>query len=204
MAKITKGGVGCWGVGIDSYAEPWLSALTVYLVGAGFEITFRYLKLRALNRGKHWKVFRFLTPIFTCLAAILFVIEAVEMRQSLVVCKPWDWAQYLAYVIHIYFLFRLLMMWLYSHQTDLLATLVDVFLFTQSTLALVKNAHVFAFTFLTLLRFAYEEWYRWWQALPMWGQMLFRLILGCGVVSGALQVAEEVSMVYGLHPDTQG
>lgn len=34
--------------------------------------------------------------------------------------------------------------------------------------------------------------------------MLFRLILGCGVVSGALQVAEEVSMVYGLHPDTQG
>lgn len=168
MAKVSKGGVGCWGVGIDAYAEPWLSALTAYLVGAGIEIIFRYLDLRALNRGEHWKIFRFLTPIFTCLAAFLFIVEAVEMRESLVVCQPWDWAQWCAYVIHMYFLLRLLMMWLYSHQTDLLATLVDVFLFTQSTFALVRNAHVFAFTFLTLLRFAYEEWYRWWQSLPIW------------------------------------
>ncbi|KAK4323878.1 hypothetical protein Pmani_005460 [Petrolisthes manimaculis] len=34
--------------------------------------------------------------------------------------------------------------------------------------------------------------------------MLLRLLIGCTVVAGALQVAEEVSMVHGLHADTQG
>ncbi|KAK3853697.1 hypothetical protein Pcinc_039775 [Petrolisthes cinctipes] len=153
-----KGGVGCWGVGIDAYAIPVLSALIVYLLGAALDIIFRSLKVKAFNRGQHWKVYHYVTPIFTLLAALLFLIEAVDMRESLVVCKPWDWAQWCAYIIHVYFLFRLLMMWLYSYQMELVATLVDIFLFTQ----------------------------------------------GCTVVAGALQVAEEVSMVYGLHADTQG
>ncbi|XP_045126728.1 uncharacterized protein LOC123513558 [Portunus trituberculatus] len=91
-----------------------------------------------------------------------------------------------------------------TYQPQLMATVVDVWLFTQACFALHNGLNMYAFTFLTLIRFFHTECLMAWSRLNTLVRTAFGVVLVTLVVAGALQVAEEHDTLYGTHSTAQG
>lgn len=188
--------------------EAWhiglVSGLTAYgvLYGLGVILTYSHV-LMPVSYCCHAHVAR-LVPAFTLVGAVTFLADAHKERHGLVTCDPWSGLQWVAFLVNLCFMVRLGINFCVTYQPQLMATVVDVWLFTQACLALHKGLDLYAFTFLTLIRFFHPECLMAWSRLNTLVRTAFGVVLVTLVVAGALQVAEEYDTLYGTHSTAQG
>lgn len=145
-----------------------------------------------------------LVPAFTLVGAVAFLGDAHKERHGLVTCDPWSGLQWVTFLVNLCFMVRLGINFCVTYQPQVIATVVDVWLFTQACVTLTKGLNLYAFTFLTLLRFFHLECLMAWSRLSSVVRTGFGVVLVALVVAGALQVAEEHDTLYGTHSTAQG
>ncbi|XP_063848990.1 uncharacterized protein LOC135093561 [Scylla paramamosain] len=188
--------------------EAWqiglLTGLGVYgvLYGLGLILTNVHV-LMPISYCCHAHLAR-LVPAFTLVGAVAFLADAHKERHGLVTCDPWSGLQWVTFLVNLCFMVRLGINFCVTYQPQLMATVVDVWLFTQACFALNKGLNLYAFTFLTLIRFFHPECLMAWSRLNILVRTGFGVVLATLVVAGALQVAEEHDTLYGTHSTAQG
>ena len=186
-----------WKIGLST-------GLGVYAVlGAlGLILTRKHVSM-LVSYHRHAQLAR-LVPALTLVGAVAFLADAHKDRHSLVTCDPWGGLQWVAFLVHLCFVVRLAINWGVTYRPQVMATVVDVWLFIQACIALDKGFNLYAFTFLTLIRFFHSECLTAWSRLSTLMRAGFGAVLAVLVVAGALQVAEEHSTLHGTHSTTQG
>lgn len=178
------------------------TAVYVLLLGVGLQLSRRHTPL-FLSHRLHAKMAP-MVPALALVGAVAFLADAHKERPSLVTCDPWGGVQWVAFLVHLCFLVRLGLHWCVTFWPQLMATVVDVWLFTQACVALHHGLNMYAFTFLTLLRFFHAECLMASSRLRKPVRSLLGLALVILVMSGVLQVAEEHESLYGAHPTAEG
>lgn len=178
------------------------TAVYVVLLGVGQLLTRTHTPLLACHR-LHAHMAR-LVPGFTLVGTVAFLADAMRERPSLVTCDPWGGVQWVAFLVNLFFLVRLGFHWSVTYRPQVMATVVDVWLFTQGCVALHHGFNMYAFTFLALVRFFHSECLMAASRLSNPVRSALGLVLAILVMSGVLQVAEEHESLYGAHPTAEG
>lgn len=156
----------------------------------------------------HW-VIAALTPV----AALLFFVRLHAKDLRVDSCSFASALHVSILVVDFIFFTRLLIELLEGHMPEPVPSLTEGWLLVNTIWKLTHRAVINEYHFLVLVRFAYPQTLEVFAALltRLFGvsvkQRLFQLtciIVGVCVFAGAVQTAEEWSVLLGIHPDDEG